>query len=167
MSNKFVLLSIFLITAVFISGCIDENKTSVKTTGQDFIPIEGLPAGFTYMGTHYVEVEIGGKSINATEGVYRNGGDDIYIQVIGTGNPGALLEQYKSDFKKKFGDKYNPFEEISLNGHTATKVADLTVMNGLSKTIYSITWATEKSMVIVGPSSNLQIATSLATATGH
>ncbi len=167
MSNKFVLLSIFLITAVFISGCIDGSKPPVKTTGQDFIPTADLPTGFTYMSTHDVEVDIGDKSVNATEGVYRNGGDDIYVQVIGTENPGALLEQYKSDIKKRFEDKYDPFEEISLNGHTATKVADSTVMNGLSKTIYSITWATEKSIVIVGSSSNLQAVKDLATATGH
>ncbi|VVB91196.1 Uncharacterised protein [uncultured archaeon] len=167
MSNKFVLLLIFLITAVFISGCIDGNKTPVNTTGQSLIPTTGLPAGFTYMGTHDVEVEIGGKSVNATEGVYRKGEDDIYIQVIGTENPGALLEQYKADFKKKFGDKYNPFEDISLNGHTATKVADFTVMKGQPVTVYSVTWTIEKSMVIVGSSSNLQEVKDLATATGH
>ncbi len=167
MSNKFLLLSIFLITAVFISGCIDGNKTTVQPTGQALIPTTGLPAGFTYMGTHDVDVEIGGKSVNATEGVYRNGEDDIYIQVIGTENPGVLHEQYKSDFKKKFGDKYNPFEEISLNGHAATKVADYTVMQGQPKTVYSITWATEKFMIIVGSSSDLQAVKDLATATGH
>jgi hypothetical protein len=167
MSNKFVLLLIFLITAVFISGCIDGNNTPVKTTGQALIPTTGLPAGFTYMGTHDVDVEIGGKSVNATEGVYRNGGDDLYIQVIGTENPGALLEQYKADFKKKFGDKYNPIENITLNGHPATKVADYTLMNGQPVTVYSVTWTVEKSMVIVGSSSNLQTVTDLATATGH
>jgi hypothetical protein len=167
MSKKLVLLLIFLITAVFISGCIDGNKTPVKATGQALIPTTGLPANFTYMGTHNVDVEIGGKPVNATEGVYRNGEDDIYIQVIGTENPGALLEQYKADFKKKFGDKYNPFEEISLNGHAATKVADYTVMQGQPVTVYSVTWTAEKSMVIVGSSSNLQTVTDLATATGH
>ena len=165
MSNKFVLLLIFLITAVFISGCIDGTKPP-ETTGQALIPTTGLPAGFTYMGTHDVGMDIGGISVNATEGVYRNGEDDLYIQVIGTENPGALLEQYKSDFKKKFKDSYNPFEEISLNGHTATKIADFTV-NGQPKTVYSITWVTGKSMVIVGSSSDLQAVTALATATGH
>ncbi len=167
MSNKFVLLLIFLITAVFISGCIDGNKTPVKATGLALIPTTGLPAGFTYMGTHDAGVEIGGKSVNATEGVYRKGENDIYIEVIGTENPGALLEQYKTDFKKKFGDKYNPFEDISLNGHPATKVADITIMNAKPITVYSITWTTGKSMVIVGSSSNLQTVTDLATATGH
>jgi hypothetical protein len=170
MSNKFVLLLIFLITAVFISGCIDGNKTPVKATGQALIPTTGLPAGFTYMGTNdnAEPMDIGGKLFNFTEGVYRKSGDDIeiYIQVIGTENPGALLEQYKSDIKKKFGDKYNPFEDISLNGHTATKIADFTV-DGQPKTVYSITWVTDKSMVIVGSSSNLQTVTDLATATGH
>jgi hypothetical protein len=165
MSNKFVLLLIFLITAVFISGCIDGNKT--KATELALIPTTGLPAGFTYMGTHDIGVEIGGKPINATEGVYRKGEDDIYIQVIGTENPGALLEQYKADFKKKFADKYNPFEDISLNGHPATKVADITITNGKPITVYSITWTTENSMVIVGSSSDLQTVTDLATATGH
>ena len=167
MSNKFVLLLIFLITAVFISGCIDGNNTQAKTTEQALIPTAGLPAGFTYMGTHNIGMDIGGISVNATEGVYRNGEDDLYIQVIGTENPGALFEQYKSDIKEKFKDRYDPFEEIPLNGHTATKVTDSTVMNGLSKTVYSITWATEKSIVIVGSSSNLQAVTALATATGH
>lgn len=167
MSNKFVLLLIFLVTAVFISGCIDGNNTPGKATGQALIPTTGLPANFTYMGTHNVDVEIGGKSVNATEGVYRNGGDDLYVQVIETENPGALLEQYKSDFKKKFGDKYNPFEEISINGHAATKVADFTVMQGQSVTVYSVTWTTDKFMVIVGSSSNLQAVKDLATATGH
>ncbi len=167
MSNKFVLLLIFLITAVFISGCIDGTKPPVKTTGLSLIPTTGLPAGFTYMGTHDVGVDIGGSSVNATEGVYRKGDDDIYIQVIGTEKPSALLEQYKADFKKKFGDQYNPFEDISLNGHPATKVADLTIMNGKPLTLYSVTWTIDKSMVIVGSSSDLQSVTDLATATGH
>ncbi len=166
MSNKFVLLLIFLITAVFISGCIDGNKPP-ETTGPTLIPTTGLPAGFTYMGTHDVDIEIGGKSVNATEGVYRNGEDDIYIQVIENEKPDALMEQYKSDFKKLFKSDYNPFEEISFNGHTATKTTDFITMGGGQKTRYSIIWVTGKSMVIVGSSSDIKAVTALATATGH
>ncbi len=167
MSNKFILLSIFLITAVFISGCIDDNKPPVYATEQALIPTTGLPPGFTYMGTHDVDVEIGGKLVNATEGVYRNGEDDIYIQVIENEKPDALMEQYKSDFKKQFKSDYNPFEEISFNGHTATKTTDFITMNGGTKTRYSIIWVTGKSMVIVGSSSDFQAVKDLATATGH
>lgn len=168
MSNKFVLLLIFLITAVFISGCIDGYKPPVlQPTGQALIPTTGLPAGFTYMGTHDASVDIGGRSVNVTEGVYRNGEDDIYIQVIGNENPGALLGQYKSDFKNKFKSDYNPFEEISFNEHTATKTTDFITMDGQQKTRYSIIWVTGKSMVIVGSSSDLQAVKDLANATGH
>lgn len=171
MSNKFILLLISLIAAVFISGCIDVTKTPVQTAGQALIPTTGLPPGFTYMGTNNNAdpMDIGGKLFNYTEGVYRKSGDDfeIYIQVIGTETPGALLEQYKSDIKKKLGDRYNPFEDISLNGHPATKIADFTVMNGQPKTVYRISWVTEKSMVIVGESSDFQEVKDLATATGH
>ncbi len=166
MSNKLILLSVFLITAVFISGCIDGTK-SPETTGQALIPTTGLPAGFTYMGTHYADVEIGGKSVNATEGVYRIGEDDIYIQVIENEKPDALMEQYKSDFKKQFKSEYNPFEEVSFNGHTATKTTDFITMKGEQKTRYSIIWVTGKSMVIVGSSSDFQAVKDLATATGH
>jgi len=169
MSNKFVLLSILLVTAVFISGCIfDKNKeTPVNKIGSDIIPAAGLPPGFTYMGTHDAKLDIGGSSVNATEGVYRNGGDDMYIQVIQNDKPETLLAQYKLQLKQQYKSDYNPFEDISFNGHNATKVTDYTTVKGEQKARYSVMWTNETFMILVGSSFDPQVVSALATATGH
>ena len=165
MFKKSVFLFVLLAAAVFVSGCTDGNtKQPLKS---DYIPQSSLPSGFTYMGTHDIQLDIGGLPINAVEGVYRNAGDDIYIQVIENGKPGELLSSYKLQLKQEYKSDYNPFEEISFNGHTATKVTDYITSGGQQEPRYSIIWATDKYMVIVGSSSEHQKVLSLATATGH
>lgn len=166
MSNKFIRLSILLATIVFISGCIFNNNTGtqVNTLESAIIPKTNLPSGFTYMGIHEPAVEIGGSSMNATEGVYRYNGDDIYIQVIKNDKPDALIAQYKLDYKDA---KYNPFEEISFNGHKATQVTDYSTINGHQKSYYTVIWANDIYMFIVGKSPNAQALIALASATGN
>ncbi len=163
MSNKFVLL-ILLVSAVFISGCTDKNNGTNPPVKPDLIPTTNLPAGFTYMGVHVTPVEIGGSSINATEGVYRNSGEDVYIQVIKNDNPEALITQYKTMYNNV---RYNPFQEITLNGHKATQVTDYSTINGKQQPHYAVIWATEKAMILVSsPTADAQTVIALATATG-
>ncbi|VVB92559.1 Uncharacterised protein [uncultured archaeon] len=164
MSNKLWISAVLIIT-VLISGCIfDKEKVNPNSTSEP-IPQTGLPTGFTYMGIHETLVDIGGTSINATEGVYRyNNVDDVYIQVIKNDNPEDLIAKYKSSYKDV---KYNPFKEISLNGHKATQVMDYSTINGKDTPNYAIIWATEKAMIIVSsPTSDNNTVVALATATG-
>ncbi len=127
------------------------------------IPTTNLPAGFTYMGIHETPVEIGSFSINATEGVYRNNGEDFYILVIKNDDPEALITQYKARYKNA---RYDPFKEISFNGHKATQVTDYSTINGKQTQNFAVIWATEKTMIIVSsPTAALQKVIALATAT--
>jgi hypothetical protein len=157
MSKKIIWIPLLLITAILISGC--------TTTGTDLIPKTNLPPGFTYMGTHVIPVYIGGSSINATEGVYRNNGEDFYIQVIESDNPQALLAAYKLQIQKEFKSG-SPFSPISFNGHDATKVTDIHTEKGQQKQDYSVVWATGKAMILVAsPTADNQTVIALATAT--
>ncbi len=127
------------------------------------IPTTNLPAGFTYMGIHETPVEIGSFSINATEGVYRNNGEDFYILVIKNDDPEALITQYKARYKNA---RYDPFKEISFNGHKATQVTDYSTINGKQTQNFAVIWATEKTMIIVNsPTADIQTVIALATAT--
>lgn len=169
MPNKYVLLSILLITSVFLSGCIFDNNNDKQnqTLEPDFIPKTNLPPGFTFMGIHDTTIDIANKSVSGFEGVYRYGGDDIYIIAIKSDKPEALLSQYKADIKQKFREDYNPFEEITLNGHAATKLSDIMILNGKEERRYSIIWVKGGYMIQVGSSSDSLIVFSLASATGY
>lgn len=168
MQKKFLLMPLLLITSLLISGCIfDKDNGTAPPVKSDVIPTTNLPTGFTYMGTHETPVNIGGSSINATEGVYRNNGEDVYIQVIENGNPGALVAQYKQQVKKEYKGGYDPFREIYLNGHNATQVTDYTTINAQQKPNYAIIWATGKAMILVSsPTADIQTVLALASATG-
>lgn len=156
MSKKIIWIPLLLITAILISGC--------TTTSTDLIPKKDLPDGFTYIGSHEIPFDIGG--INATEGIYRHNGDDLYIQVIENNNPQALLAQYKEQIQKEFKSDYNPFTPISINGHDATQVTDFNIVKGQPKKEYTIVWATGKDMILVAsPTADLQTVITLANAT--
>ncbi len=168
MSKKIVLIPLLLIAAALISGCtFNQGKGTNTTVSSDLIPTTNLPDGFTYMGSHEIPVDIGGSSINATEGIYRNKGDDVYIQVIENDNPQALLAQYKLQKQKEFKSGFNPFTPITLNGHNATQVTDFSTENGQQRQNYAVVWATEKAMILVAsPTAELQTVIALAKATG-
>lgn len=165
--KKPVILLILFTTAVFISGCIFDEDSGKKSGASELIPSTGLPEGFTYLGVHESSVDIGGSSINSTEGIYKNSGDDIYIQVIENDRPEALLAQYKSQIKNRYKDDYNPFEEVSFNGHTATKAIEGTIIKGQTTPRYSIIWTSDSYMIIVGSSSDPGAVMALAAATGR
>lgn len=168
MPKKIVWIPLLLITAVIISGCIfNQGKGTNTTVSSDLIPTTNLPQGFTYMGSHEIPVDIGSSSINATEGVYRNNGDDFYIQVIENDYPQALLTQYKLQKQKEFKSGFNPFQEISLNGHNATQITDFSVIKQQQRQNYAVIWATGKAMILVSsPTADLQTVIALAKATG-
>lgn len=165
MSNKSILL-ILLVATVLISGCIvDKGKETTNTNKLELIPTTNLPDGFTYMGTHDTDLNFVSPSINAIEGVYRtNKGEDAYIQVIENDKPETLITQYKQQYKNV---RYDPFKELSLNGHKATQVTDYSTVNGQQKPNYAVIWATEKAMIVVSsPTADIQTVIALATATG-
>lgn len=163
MSNKFLLMLILLVTAVFIAGCLDKDNGTTPPVKSDLIPTIGLPEGTTFMAIHETPVEIDGSSINATEGVYRNKGEDFYIQVIENNDPEALITRYKSMYKNA---RYEPFQEIYLNGHKATQITDYSTRNGKQQPNYAVIWATEKATIIVSsPTADSQAVIALASAT--
>ncbi len=166
MSNKYILLSILIIASVFLSGCIDD-KTANTATPPDFIPKTNFSSGFTFMGIHDTKVNIAGSMQSGFEGVYRYGGEDIYVVALKNDDPEALLARYKADIRAQYPKDYNPFEEISINNHPATKVSDLSVSNGKEEKKYRIIWAKEGYVVEVGLSTNADAVNSLATATGY
>ena len=160
MSNKFIILLV-LLTTVFISGCIfDKEKETIQS---DYIPQTNLPSGYIYMAIHEASIDIGNSSLNALEGVYRYNGDDLYIQTIKNENPDALIAQYKLRYKDA---NYNPFEEVTINGHKAIRVTDYQTINGEQKPVYTLIWSTGKFMIIVGSSTEPYTVMGLATATG-
>ncbi|MDD5617368.1 MAG: hypothetical protein PHH85_14330 [Candidatus Methanoperedens sp.] len=170
MFNKYILLSILIIAAVFSSGCLIDNKNDTKANqsiGPDFIIKTNLPAGFTYMGIHETTIKIANSTVTGFEGIYRNGGNDIYITAFKNDDPEALLSQYKADLRKNFRKDYNPFEEISINGHAATKLTDFIVRDGKNVPRYSILWANKGYMVQVGSFDDIITVVSLASATGY
>ncbi len=168
MSNKLILLIMLIIASLFISGCIFDDTSKTNTTiAPDFIPKTNLPTGFTFMGIHETTIDIANSTVTGFEGVYRYGGDDIYVMAIKNDNPEALFSQYKVDLRQKFREDYNPFEEISINGHAATKFSDVTILNGKETRRYSIIWTRGEYMIQVGSSSDPLIPVSLATATGY
>ena len=166
--KKPVILAILFAAAVIISGCIfDGDDSGKKPPESELIPTAGLPEGFTYLGVHESSIDIGGSSITSTEGVYKNSGDDVYIQVIKDDTPEALLVQYKSQIKSKYRDDYDPFEEVSFNGHTATRAIEVTTLKGQPTPRYSVFWTSGSYMILVGTSSDPQAVMALAAATGR
>jgi len=159
MSNKLIVMAVLIVTAVFTSGCIfnhNDNHASV--------PNSNLPEGFTYMGSHEANVDVGGTSMAATEDVYRtHNGEDIYVQTIKSDNPGGLVTRFKSKYKDA---NYEPFKEIRFNDHVATQVTDYVTYNGGQEPRYVIIWATKTSFMRVGSSKNVNDVLNMAIATG-
>jgi hypothetical protein len=161
-------LIILLITLVLIYGYIfNQGKAANTAANTDLIPATNIPDSFAYLGSHETPVSIGGSSINATESVYRNNGNDLYINVIENNNPQALLAQYKEQIQNEFKSKYNPFTPISLNGHDATQITYFNIVKGQQRPDYTVIWTTGKAMIsVASPTANLQTVITLAKATG-
>ncbi|MCX9081821.1 MAG: hypothetical protein OIN83_06455 [Candidatus Methanoperedens sp.] len=166
MSKIIIILSMFLATMVFISGCLEDNTSNLanktETITSEQIPTVNLPSGFTFMAVHETEVDIGSSSRKAIEGVYRSDGDEIYIDVFNTETPEAYIDEYKAYYKDA---NYDPFTEISINGHNATQVKYYITENGKQIPKYTIIWTTKNSMIKVGSSVDVQKVIDLAKAT--
>ena len=159
MSNKIIVMAVLLVTAVFMSGCISDNGDEPVS-----VPDSDLPDGFTYLGTHETDVEVGDISMAATEDVYRNNnGEDIYVQTIESDNPTGLVTQFKTRYKDA---NYDPFKDIFFNGHIAIQVKDYINLNGKQEPHYTVIWATENSFMIVGSSKDETDVLNMAIATG-
>src|SRR4030066_615546 len=163
MSKIIIILSMFLATMVFISGCLEDNTSNLanktETITSEQIPTVNLPSGFTFMAVHETEVDIGSSSRKAIEGVYRSDGDEIYIDVFNTETPEAYIDEYKAYYKDA---NYDPFTEISINGHNATQVKYYITENGKQIPKYTIIWTTKNSMIKVGSSVDVQKVIDLA-----
>ncbi len=169
MSKKIIALSILLVASVLLSGCIFEDKNRTNSSSNpDFIPQTNLPPGFIFMGINDdFNMDIANSTIKGVEGVYRYNGKDIYIQAIKNDNPEALLAEYKENLRKEFKKGYNPFEEVNINGHAATKINDAMIVNGNQQMRYSIIWANKGYLIQVGSFDDPTTVFSLASATGY
>lgn len=165
MSKKLVMTAILIITAAFISGCVFEKEDPEEGNVPDFFPTDNLPSGFVYMGTHDTNISINGTIMKGEEGIYKyNDEEDIYIQVIENKEPANLIQEFKQRFRNA---NYDPFKEISFNGHKATQVKEYFMDNGRQVSAYSIVWATEEKMIIIGSSGQSQAVMNMAIRTGH
>lgn len=167
MSIKIVILSMSLAVIILFSGCITDNGKPVNETGNakyKQIPTTGLPPGVTFMDVHETGVQIGDSSREAIEGIYRSDTDtdEIYIQVFNTENPQILVDEYKLKYKDA---NYEPFTEVSVNGHKATQVKYYVTKDGKQVPKYNLIWITKDSMIKVGGSENVTKVTGLAAAT--
>lgn len=163
MSKKIILL-ILLTSAIFISGCLDKDTTTSQTLNSEFIPRENLPEGFSFLAIHDALIEIGDSKEPAIEGIYRYNGEDIYIQVIKSNDTASLVQRSKEKFKDV---KYDPFQEVIINSHKATQIKDYVTVPSGQIPSYTILWAAEENLIIVGPSPDTKTVISLATATGN
>jgi hypothetical protein len=166
--KKILILSIFITVSILISGCITDknNGTKVnetKTINSDIIPTINLPSGFTYMGIHDTDIEVANSSKKATEGIYKiEQGETIYVQVFRTEKPEELLDELKAQYKDA---NYQPFTELSFNGHKATQVKYYFISNGQQVAKYYVIWTINNTMIKVGSSTDAQKVIELATAT--
>jgi predicted small secreted protein len=170
MSKKIIILSLFIAVSILLSGCITDknNGTKVNETkniNSDMIPTINLPSGFTYMGIHDTDIEVANSSKKATEGIYKiESGENIYVQVFKTEKPEELLDEFKAQYKDA---NYDPFTEISFNGHKATKVTYYFVSDGKQVPKYYVIWTINNSMIKVGSSTDDKKVIELATATNN
>lgn len=163
MLKKFALIPLLLIITVIFAGCISNKSDNTKS---EFIPVDNLPVGFTYMGSHETTIDVGGVSLKALEGIYRqNNVNDVYIQVNETDKPDQILNQYMEQTKQQF--KSATFEDISINDHNATKITHIPTIKE-QRPSYTIIWTTKNAMILVTSSTaDLQAVIALATATKH
>jgi uncharacterized protein YdeI (BOF family) len=150
MSKIIIILSMFLASMVFISGCIDDKNNKDPETNETIIseqiPTANLPPGFTFMTVDETTENINNFPREAIEGIYRSDGNDAYVYIFKNETPEVLIEEYKSEYKDA---NYNPFTEISINGHNATQVK-YPVTDGTQIMKYYIIWTTKNSMIKVG-----------------
>ncbi|CAD6491818.1 MAG: hypothetical protein ANIMEMIM_00224 [Candidatus Argoarchaeum ethanivorans] len=161
MRHKTILILLILFSSVFALGCVDNEtetedvpdvKMPIDTASiDDLIPTKDLPIGITYLGVHEVVIENATESIEA---VYKNSNkDDFYVRVAKTDSKDSakkLIEDYKSQYN---GYRYNPFEEVMLNNHSATQIKDYTIQQGKNEFTYLYIWNNENYVFIV--SSNI------------
>lgn len=170
MSKKLILLAItiFVVTTIFISGCITNKENSGnknETIKSDIIPSTNLPSGITFLASHETNIEIGNSSKPAIEGIYKTDqNEDVYVQVYESTSPVELLNEYKSQYNNM---SYNPFAEVTFNGHNATEVTFYSTSDGNSVPKYNIIWTNNNSMIKVGPSTDIQKVRNLAAATNN
>ena len=163
MSKKIILLML-IISAFLISGCIDKDTKIPQTTNNEFIPQKNLPDGFSYMGTHDTSIHIGSLSLTAIEGIYRYDSQDIYVQAIKNNDPASLVRMYKDRYKDA---NYDPFEEVSFNGHKATQITDYVTIGGKQAPRYTVIWEAKEHLMIVGSFPDNKTVITLASATGY
>ncbi len=167
MKIKFVTVFVLLVAAVLIAGCINgKDGENTALPGSEILSKTNPPVGFTHEATHPIVVNINGNLMNATEGVYGYKGDYLLIQIIKNDKPASLVDLYKADLQKEFKTGESIFEEITFNGHNATQFRDYTVTKEGTKPSYSVIWANDKYMFVVGSYSDAGTVVNLAAATG-
>ena len=168
MSSKFIFLGV-AVFAVIISGYIfskDNGTGANQTIKSELIPTSGLPVGFTYVASHDANIDLGNSSVKATEGIYRYKEGYFRIHVIKNDRPEALIAQYKLNYQNV---RYNPFQDISFNGHSATQVTDYSTRNGKQVPLYTVIWANNSKVIITTSEdpTDAQSVIALAEATGY
>jgi len=182
MRNKItILLTIFVITMVAVSGCTNKDTTgveeAVELTVTDMVTLDEIPAGFEFLGAREISVDdvqaeyanISGV-VGAADGIYRNGDDnvEIHVKAIECADADAaeeLVVQYKSSFKPLArGDR---LVEEPFNGHFVTRILEYTIIDNEQVERYSYVWSNNSIVFDVsGGTSDAILTRSFAEATG-
>ena len=182
MRNKLIiLLTALVIAMVAVSGCTDEDTPDVEEIGEltvtDMVTLDEIPEGFEFLGVREISVDdvqaeyanVSGV-VGATDGIYRNGDDQVEIHIVAIECTDAdvaeeLLLQYKSSFKPLArGDR---FVEQSFNGHFATRILEYTTFDSEQVERYSYIWSNDGIVFDVsGSTSDETLTRFFAEATG-
>lgn len=187
-NSGLILISIFVLFAVSVSGCMDTENSSSPDNGQtDGMPsnisqmiqiAEGdIPSGFTYIGSPSAEVgDIKNDYANVTgitdaaESIYRNSdGTEVHITAVefdDISSAETFIEEYKAGFKPlKNGSR---FLDKSFNNHTATQVTKYVTEGGGQVPRYTYIWNNENIVFMVRDNTDdYTVTRQFAEATGY
>ena len=193
MVNKLILVSVLIMMMLLVSGCTDEqnpdsgqeiidtveagNNTDIaEMSADDLTIIAALPEGYEYLGAPSLTVEdVWEEYVNisgivaASEGLYKKGDVDLYVDVIEMESP-ELAEEFVSEYMSGFKElpSGSRFEEDSFNGHSATRIKTYSTVGGEQVARYTYIWSNENFVFVVGGATDdYSIVRTLAEATGY
>ena len=183
MNKKIMIISIFAVLMIAMSGCINNDDTPINVPGEvepsvaNLILLKEVPTGFEYLGAMPTTIDTIKRKyadiagiVDVAEGIYKdNDGIDVYIIAIECEDEASaddFVYQYKDSFPEL--PSGTRFAEESFNGHFATRIKDYTTFNGDQVERYTYVWNNGKFVFIVeGNTENYSSTRMIAEATGQ
>ncbi|MDI9394276.1 MAG: DUF4367 domain-containing protein [Euryarchaeota archaeon] len=192
MKKIIVLVSVFALLMITISGCVGNNPAvngadtenpetnSISYEGASGIStLKSLPEGFEYIATIPLSIEetksdykaenVSGI-LNVSEGIYKDSNNTEYhIDVIELEDKEAA-NNFITAYKNSFPPLSNGprFMDVSFNGHTAVKITKYITAGGKSVPRYYYIWSYENYVIVVfGNTEEEALIKKVAEATGY